>query len=170
MLKFLFLLSILSIIHVLFIKPSKIDFIKKVSLFYSGLIFLFSLYLWINFDTLTSYLQFVYVLDWIPIYNYNVVFGVDGLSLFFIILTTLLIFLCILGSWNSVQHSIKEYFLCFLTLNLLLVLVFCVRDVFLFYIFFESVLIPMFLVIGIWGSRERKIRAVYLFFFYTLIG
>src|SRR5690606_20497354 len=142
MLKFLFLLSILSIIDVLFIKPSKIDFIKKVSLFYSGLIFLFSLYLWIDFDTLTSYLRFVYVLDWIPIYNYNVVFGVDGLSLFFIILTTLLIFLCILGSWNSVQHSIKEYFLCFLTLNLLLVLVFCVRDVFLFYIFFESVLIP----------------------------
>ena len=66
--------------------------------------------------------------------------------------------------------SIKEYFLCCLTLNLLLILVFCVRDVFLFYIFFESVLIPMFLVIGIWGSRERKIRAVYLFFFYTLIG
>src|SRR5690606_28600195 len=138
MLKFLFLLCILSISHVLFIKPSQTNLIKKLSLFYSGLIFLFSLYLWVNFDTLTSYLQFVYVLDWIPIYNYNVVFGVDGLSLFFIILTTLLIFLCILGSWNSVQHSIKEYFLCFLTLNLLLLLVFCVRDVFLFYIFFES--------------------------------
>src|SRR5690606_32339181 len=89
-------------------------------------------------------------------------------SLFFVILTTLLIFLCILGSWNSVQHSIKEYFLCFLTLNLLLILVFCVRDVFLFYIFFESVLISMFLVIGIWGSRERKIRAVYLFFLFIL--
>jgi len=170
MLKFLFLLCVLSISHVLFIKPSQTDLIKKLSLFYSGVIFLFSLYLWVNFDTLTSYLQFVYVLDWIPIYNYNVVFGVDGLSLFFIILTTLLIFLCILGSWSSVQYSIKEYFLCFLTLNLLLILVFCVRDVFLFYIFFESVLIPMFLVIGIWGSRERKIRAVYLFFFYTLIG
>ena len=86
MLKLLFLLSLLSIVHVLFIKPSKTDFIKKMSLFYSGLIFLFSLYFWIKFDTLTSYLQFVYVLDWIPIYNYNVVFGVDGLSLFFIIL------------------------------------------------------------------------------------
>jgi NADH-quinone oxidoreductase subunit M len=132
MLKFLFLLCILSISHVLFIKPSQTNLIKKLSLFYSGIIFLFSLYLWVSFDTLTSYLQFVYVLDWIPIYNYNVVFGVDGLSLFFIILTTLLIFLCILGSWDSVQHSIKEYFLCFLTLNLLLILVFCVRDVFLF--------------------------------------
>src|SRR3546814_20955028 len=72
--------------------------------------------------------------------------------------------------FRSVQYLIKEYFLCFLTLNLLLILVFCVRDVFLFYIFFESVLIPMFLVIGIWGSRERKIRAVYLFFFYILVG
>lgn len=170
MLKFLFLLSFLSIFHILFINSTKTVLIKKLSLFYSGIIFLFSLYFWVKFDTLTSYLQFTYVLDWIPIYNYNVVFGIDGLSLFFIILTTLLIFLCILGSWNSVQHSIKEYFLCFLTLNLLLILVFSVRDVFLFYIFFESVLIPMFLVIGIWGSRERKIRAVYLFFFYTLVG
>src|SRR3546814_2281471 len=114
MLKFLFLLCVLSISHVRFIKPSQTDLIKKLSLFYSGVIFLFSLYLWVNFDTSTSYLQFVYVLDWIPIYNYNVVFGVDGLSLFFIILTTLLIFLCILGSWSSVQYSIKEYFLCFL--------------------------------------------------------
>ena len=95
MLKFLFLLSFLSIVHIFFIKPSKINHIKKISLFYSGLIFLFTLYLWINFDTLTSYLQFVYVFNWIPIYNYTIVFGVDGLSLFFIILTTLLIFLCI---------------------------------------------------------------------------
>lgn len=170
MLKLLFLISLLSILHVLFIKSFKIDLIKKLSLLYSGIIFLFTLLLWVNFDTLTSGLQFIYILDWIPFYNYNIVFGVDGLSLFFIILTSFLIFLCILGSWNSVQHSVKEYFLCFLILNLLLILVFCVRDVFLFYIFFESVLIPMFLVIGIWGSRERKIRAVYLFFFYTLVG
>lgn len=170
MLKLLFLISLLSILHVLFIKSFKIDLIKKLSLLYSGIIFLFTLLLWVNFDTLTSGLQFVYILDWIPFYNYNIVFGVDGLSLFFIILTSFLIFLCILGSWSSVQHSVKEYFLCFLILNLLLILVFCVRDVFLFYIFFESVLIPMFLVIGIWGSRERKIRAVYLFFFYTLVG
>src|SRR3546814_9680465 len=105
MFKFLFLLCVLSISHVLFIKPSQTDLIKKLSLFYSGVILLFSLYLWVNFDTLTSYLQFVYVLDWIPIYNYNVVFGVDGLSLFFIILTTLLIFLCILGSWSMIGRA-----------------------------------------------------------------
>src|SRR5690554_22329 len=169
MLQFLFLISLVSIAHLLFVKSSNNDLIKKLSLFYSGFIFLFSLFLWVQFDITTSSLQFIYLLDWIPFYNYNIVFGVDGLSLFFVILTTLLIFLCILGSWNSVKYSIKEYFLCFLVLDLLLILVFCVRDVFLFYIFFESVLIPMFLVIGIWGSRERKIRAVYLFFFYTLI-
>lgn len=170
MLQLIFFVSFLCIVHLLFIKSSKIDLIKKLSLLYSGIIFLLSLFLWINFDTLTTSLQFIYILDWIPFYNYNVVFGIDGLSLFFLILTTFLIFLCILGSWNSVKHSIKEYFLCFLLLDLLLILVFCVRDVFLFYIFFESVLIPMFLIIGIWGSRERKIRAGYLFFFYTLIG
>src|SRR5690554_2874417 len=109
MLQFLFLISLVSIAHLLFVKSSNNDLIKKLSLFYSGFIFLFSLFLWVQFDITTSSLQFIYLLDWIPFYNYNIVFGVDGLSLFFVILTTLLIFLCILGSWNSVKYSIKEY-------------------------------------------------------------
>jgi proton-translocating NADH-quinone oxidoreductase chain M len=170
MLGFLILFSIFSFIHLSFIKTSKEDTIKKYSLVYSGLIFIFSLFLWINFDLLSPAYQFTLSLNWIPMYNYIIVFGVDGLSLFFILLSTLLIFLCILGSWDTVKHSVKEYFLCFLALDILLILVFSVGDIFLFYIFFESILIPMFLIIGIWGSRERKIRAVYLFFFYTLIG
>ena len=86
----------------------------------------------------------------------------------FFVLTSLLIFLCILFVWN--ERLLKEYVLNLLLIELLLLLVFSVLDVFLFYIFFEAILIPMFILVGIWGSRERKIRAVYLLFFYTLFG
>jgi proton-translocating NADH-quinone oxidoreductase chain M len=89
---------------------------------------------------------------------------------FFIILTGLLIPLCILASWTAIQNYVKEYMIAWLMLEALLMCVFSVLDLILFYIFFESVLIPMFLIIGIWGSRERKIRAAYQFFLYTLIG
>ena len=82
----------------------------------------------------------------------------------------LLIFLCLLVSWNSVSYNLKEFLIAFLVLDFLLIGVFCVLDLLFFYIFFESVLIPMFLIIGIWGSRERKILASYYFFLYTLFG
>ena len=161
-------LSLLSIFHVSFLTNEKN--IKLYSFIYTGLIFIGSLFLWVNFDSLTTAYQFVADLPWIGFFNYTLYFGVDGISLFFIILSTLLIPLCILASWNTVKHQVKAYFLCFLVLDFLLIGVFSVIDVFLFYIFFETILIPMFLVIGVWGSRERKIRAVYLFFFYTLLG
>jgi len=82
----------------------------------------------------------------------------------------LLTFLCVLASWNNILKNIKYYFIAFLILEFFLIIVFCVLDLLLFYIFFESVLIPMFLIIGLWGSRERKIRAAYFFFFFTLLG
>lgn len=85
-------------------------------------------------------------------------------------LTTLLIFVCLLTSWNSIGKNLKEFLIAFLFLDFLLVGAFCALDLLFFYIFFESVLIPMFLIIGIWGSRERKILASYYFFFYTLFG
>jgi proton-translocating NADH-quinone oxidoreductase chain M len=87
-----------------------------------------------------------------------------------VLLTTLLIALCILVSWNSIKFNLKEYLISFLVMEFFLIGVFCVLDLLLFYIFFESVLIPMFLIIGVWGSRERKIRAAYFFFLYTLFG
>ena len=85
-------------------------------------------------------------------------------------LTTLLIPICILISWNSINYKLKEYLISFLILEFLLIGVFCILDLLLFYIFFESVLIPMFLIIGVWGSRDRKILAAYYFFLYTLLG
>nr|YP_010199652.1 NADH dehydrogenase subunit 4 [Crassiphycus corneus]UAD89560.1 NADH dehydrogenase subunit 4 [Crassiphycus corneus] len=134
------------------------------------LTFLFSLFLWIQFDSTTALFQFSSTYNWIPSINLYYTIGIDGISLFFILLTTLLMVLCILVSWGSVKSLIKEYLICFLLLEFFLIQVFCVLDLLWFYIFFESVLIPMFLIVGIWGSRERKVRAAYQFFLYTLIG
>jgi proton-translocating NADH-quinone oxidoreductase chain M len=85
-------------------------------------------------------------------------------------LTTLLIPICLLASWDAIKFNEKEYFIAFLAMEALVIAVFCVLDIILFYVFFESVLIPMFIIIGVWGSRERRIRAAYMFFLYTLLG
>jgi proton-translocating NADH-quinone oxidoreductase chain M len=114
--------------------------------------------------------QFVSKNTWLNLFNVNLNLGVDGISLFFVLLTTLLIALCLLISWDTVKLNLKEYLISFLVMEFFLIGVFCVLDLLLFYIFFESVLIPMFLIIGLWGSRERKIRAAYFFFLYTLSG
>jgi proton-translocating NADH-quinone oxidoreductase chain M len=108
--------------------------------------------------------------DWLPSSNLHLFLGIDGISLFFIILSTFLVSICILNSWSSVAIYEKEYYLCFLLILVFLIFVFSVLDVLVFYIFFESILIPMFIIIGVWGSRTRKIKAAYQFFLYTLVG
>jgi proton-translocating NADH-quinone oxidoreductase chain M len=128
------------------------------------------------FDNSTSYFQ--YSIDLWPLSQkfyeqkapFSFTIGVDGISIFFILLSTLLIPICILSGWRSISHGISEYCISLLILETLLILVFTVSDLLLFYIFFESVLIPMFIIIGVWGSRERKIGAAYAFFLYTLAG
>jgi NADH-quinone oxidoreductase subunit M len=144
--------------------------LKVVALNFSTLPFLVFIIMWGGFKKSVGTFQFVTKLLWIPILNLNVTLGVDGISLFFLLLTALLIPLCILISWNSVQANLKGYLIAFLSIELFLIGVFCVLDVLMFYILFESILIPMFLVIGIYGSRERKIWASYYFFLYTLLG
>lgn len=129
-----------------------------------------SFLLWLNFDATLAQFQFVEQLLWIPYLNLECYIGIDGISLFFVLLTSLLTALCILASWSSVQVRVKEYLIAFLFLEFFLLAVFCVLDLLLFYIFFESVLIPMFLIVVLWGSRQRKVRASYMLFFYTLIG
>nr|YP_009504374.1 NADH dehydrogenase subunit 4 [Gracilaria chouae]AWX65714.1 NADH dehydrogenase subunit 4 [Gracilaria chouae] len=156
---------------VLFLTPATNEYLcKLVALNIACLTFLLSLILWIQFDNTTALFQFSDTYNWVPSLNLYYTIGIDGISLFFILLTTLLTIFCILVSWGSVQTLIKEYLICFLLLEFFLIQVFCVLDLLWFYIFFESVLIPMFLIVGIWGSRERKIRAAYQFFLYTLIG
>lgn len=158
-------------IFVLFTIPEwKLTVIKSVALTTSLITFLVSLLLWILFDSSTAKFQFVYELNWINSLNINICLGIDGISLFLILLTTFLIPICLLASWDSVKHNIKEYMISFLLLDALLITVFSVLDLVLFYVFFESVLIPMFIVIGVWGARERKVRAAYMLFLYTFFG
>jgi len=156
------LLCILSIgfLLILFIPLKYTNYLSSLSLSVSSLAFLVSLSLWLNFDE--SSLKYQYVMTYGPQY------GLDSISLYFILLTTFLFPLCILASWGKI-HT-KVFLSCFLSIELLLVLVFSVNDLVWFYIFFESVLIPIFLIIGVWGSRSRKIRASYFFFVYTLVG
>jgi proton-translocating NADH-quinone oxidoreductase chain M len=170
LLPLLVLLPVFSSFVLLFIPNTQSILIRMIGISTSFLVFFLSLLLWFFFDYNYSRFQFVYDFTWISSSNLNFSLGIDGISIFFLILTTLLIPLCLLASWESVSKFNKEYVISFLIMESFLILVFCVRDLLLFYIFFESVLIPMFIIIGVWGSRERKIRASYMFFLYTLIG
>lgn len=144
--------------------------LKLIALNFSSLPFIGSLLVWAYFKNFLGQFQFVSKMTWFSALNFNITLGVDGISLFFLLLTTMLIPICILLSWGSIKKDLKEYLVAFLFLEFFLILVFGVLDLLLFYIFFESVLIPMFLIIGIWGSRERKTLASYYFFLYTLFG
>lgn len=166
----LILIPLIGSLVICFIPREKNTLIKSIGLYTSLITFILSLYLWIVFDNSTMDFQFISNIYWLPYYNLNLSLGIDGISLFFIILTTFLIPICLLIGWDSIKLYIKEYIIAFLITESLLIGVFSVLDLLLFYIFFESILIPMFLIIGIWGSRERKIHAAYQFFLYTLLG
>jgi proton-translocating NADH-quinone oxidoreductase chain M len=164
-------LLIVPILGAIAIAPlSNKKYIQVIGLSASLFNFFLSMWLWIFFDNMTADYQFVESYTWLEEANINLILGIDGISLFFILLSTFLVPVCLLVGWTSIKVHVKEYFILFLILETLMIGVFCILDVFLFYVFFESILIPMFLIIGIWGSRERKIRAAYQFFLYTLIG
>ena len=154
----------------LVIKPTDIKNLKTFALFFSFLTLFFSLFLWILFDDTTFNFQFIEILPWLSNYNIICFLGIDGISLFFILLITFLTPICILSTFEIITKNFKEFIILFLIMESFLIIIFSVLDLIIFYIFFESVLIPMFLIIGIWGSRKRKIRANYFFFLYTLFG
>src|SRR3954452_18569630 len=132
------------------------------------LTFLISLLIWWNFDTENPGFQFVEESDWTPGFmSYRM--GVDGISMLFVILTTFLMPFCILASWKVVQNRLKEYIVCFLVLETVMIGVFTALDMIVFYVFFEAGLIPMFLIIGVWGG-PRRVYAAFKFFLYTLLG
>ena len=122
---------------------------KRVALASSLITFVLSLVIWAGFDSNYNGFQFV---SSFPMVTTKEVVGVDGISLFFVLLTTFIIPICILSSWDSIKTGIKSFLIAFLVLETLLIAVFVVLDLLLFYICFESVLIPMFLIIGIWGT------------------
>lgn len=140
---------------------------RHTALYTTIFTFAISLLIWINFDPRTADFQFLEDAAWIGPFRYKM--GVDGISMLFVILTTFLMPLCILASWDSVKIRVKEYMIAFLVLETLMIGVFCALDLMLFYLFFEAGLIPMFLIIGVWGGK-RRVYASFKFFLYTLLG
>ena len=141
---------------------------KYVALFTSVVNFLISIYLWILFDQSTSDFQFIEDRTWIEGFiNYKV--GVDGISILFIILTTFITPLCIISVNNSVKNRLRDFLIAILIMESFMIGVFCALDLVVFYLFFEAGLIPMFLIIGIWGG-VRRVYSAFKFFLYTLLG
>ena len=141
---------------------------RQISLFATALTFVVTLVLWAQFDPAAAGFQFEEKYPWLG-GNINYHLGVDGISLPFVILTAFLMPLCILASWTSIETRVKEYMIAFLVLETLMIGVFVALDLVLFYLFFEGGLIPMFLIIGIWGGA-RRVYASFKFFLYTLLG
>ncbi len=170
----LFIIPLIAIIHLLVSDRLNHKKLNKIALFWSLIeLIIFSVFL-IIFSNSNEY-QFNLSLNWLnplftDIYWGKVLFNYDGISIFFMGLSVLLIPICILMSWKIIKNLKKEFNICLFSILLLLIGVFSVMDILGFYILFEAILIPMFLIIGIWGSREEKIKAAFYFFFYTLIG
>jgi NADH-quinone oxidoreductase subunit M len=140
---------------------------RFIALWTTLVTFALSLLLWRDFDPTTAQFQFVERRAWLGVIKFHM--GVDGISLPFVLLTALLMPLCILASWQSITERVKEYMIAFLVLETLMLGVFTSLDLVLFYLFFEGGLIPMFLIIGIWGG-PRRVYASFKFFLYTLAG
>jgi NADH-quinone oxidoreductase subunit M len=142
---------------------------RWAALWTSLIVFGFSLILWVKFDPAQAGYQFVESVDWMPGFGVGYRMGVDGISVLFVLLSTLLTPVCILASWESVQTRVREYMIAFLVLETMMIGTFAATDFIVFYMFFEGVLIPMYLIIGIWGGT-RRVYASYKFFLYTLAG
>ena len=149
--------------------PTGAKYARSIALATTLVTFCASLPLWINFNNDTSNFQFVERYSWFSEAGISYYLGIDGISLFMVLLTTFLMPLCILASWKSVQHRVREFMMAFLLLESFVIGVFCALDMVLFYIFFEGMLIPMYLIIGVWGGANR-VYAAYKFFLYTLLG
>ena len=165
----LILLPILGSIFIFFINhKDKSSSIKYVSLFISLANLLLALYLWLIFDRSKSEFQFVENREWIlGIVNYKV--GIDGISILFVVLTAVITPLCIISVNTTVKNRLKDFLISILVMESLMIGVFCSLDLIVFYLFFEGGLIPMFLIIGIWGG-QRRVYAAFKFFLYTLLG
>jgi len=142
---------------------------RWAALWTSLIVFAVSLVLWVRFDTTNSGFQFQESLSWLPEFGVGYRMGVDGISVLFVLLSTALTPICILASWDAITVRVREYMLAFLVLETMMVGMFSAQDFIVFYMFFEAVLIPMFLIIGVWGG-PRRVYASFKFFLYTLAG
>ena len=142
---------------------------RWTALWTSLIVLAISLVLWVKFDPREPGFQFTESVTWMPHFRIAYKMGVDGISVLFVLLSTLLTPICILSAWEAIQKRVREFMLAFLILETMLVGLFCATDFVVFYMFFEGVLIPMYLIIGIWGG-ERRVYAAVKFFLFTLTG
>ena len=155
---------------VLFLVPRKNAlFIKTFTLILALLEFALSLPLYFNFDEKATGMQFVEKIEWFPEWGVSYFLGIDGISVLLVLLTTFLTIPCILCSWKEIKEKVKEYYIAFLFLETAMVGTLCALDLVLFYIFWELMLVPMYLLIGVWGG-PRRIYAAIKFFLFTMVG
>ena len=143
--------------------------VRWLALVFSSLTFLVSLPLYTGFDSSTYKMQFVEGASWVPTFNVNYSLGIDGISMPLILLTSFTTVLVVIASWEVIQRRVSQYMAAFLIMEGLMIGVFCALDAVLFYVFWEFMLLPMFLIIGIWGG-QRRVYAAIKFFLYTFLG
>ena len=161
MLTCLLLIPILGSIGVLFVSEGENS--KKIALGTSLVNLILSIYLWVQFDSSSSQYQFVYSFTELSFCHFNI--GIDGISLYFVLLTTFITPIALLSNYNNINQNLKYFLVSFLLLETLQIALFVVLDLLLFYVFFESVLPVLFIVIILYGSGEEKIRSALLFFY-----
>ncbi len=162
--------TFLPLVGVLLILFLRNDTRIKITAFVAGIATLIiSLVLFFNFDASTPLFQFGERLPWIPAYNINYVLGIDGISIMLIVLTALIAPICVLCSWKAIEKRVKEFMICILLMETAMIGVFCSLDFILFYVFWEAMLIPMYLLIAVWGGPNKDYASL-KFFIYTLFG
>jgi len=168
MLKILLLVNLIGLIILVFIPSRFARFTQYFTILISGSLFIISLVMWVLFENGVVQYQFLVIVPWFSHFNIHLLIGIDSLSLFFILITTLIFPFCIMASFNLQQGRLLSISL--VAIELCLLLTFSVLDLFLFCLFFESLLIPMFVLILAWGTRERRVKALSYFYVYTLFG
>jgi proton-translocating NADH-quinone oxidoreductase chain M len=166
----LVILCIFAIFCISFVEAQNKYLMRKVSIYISQLVYILSLAYLVIFDKTSGIFQFVYESPLIPLLNINLVVGIDGISIFLIILTTLLTSICILVSWEAIENNLKYFLILLFLTQIFLLGAFSMLNFFFFFVSFEAVIIPVSIIIGVWGSRERRIYASFSFILYTLIG
>jgi NADH-quinone oxidoreductase subunit M len=161
---------LLGAVVLLFLNRENKEAIRRVTLVVALLDFIFSLPLFFQFRLDTAAMQFVEKVPWIAEYGITYHLGIDGISLFLVLLTTFLTFVSVMACWKDIQDKVREFMICLLFLETGMIGVFVSLDLFLFYVFWEVMLIPMYLLIGVWGNPKRRIYAAVKFFIYTMVG
>ncbi len=169
-LSILIFFPVLGIVLLLFLDRKNHKVLKGTTMAISLVEFVVSLPLWFRFDSQTAAMQFVERYNWLPQYGISYYVGLDGFSLLLVLLTTFLTPICVLATWEDIQHRVKEFMICLLFLMAGMIGVFVSLDLFLFYVFWEVMLIPMYLLIGVWGNPARRVYAAIKFFLFTMFG